>query len=71
MKLTKNQSRLELMIKSIKRNIDRDADLAATLQEWDLPDWICIAESVDHLKIWDAENGSSQLGFITVFYPKN
>lgn len=34
----------------------------------DKPEWLCVSESSDNLKIWDDEEGSAQMGFITVSY---
>jgi hypothetical protein len=34
----------------------------------DKPEWLCLSEGTDHLKIWDEEEGSIQMGYITVSY---
>ena len=38
----------------------------------DAPEWISMAESADHVKIWDNEtNESHQMGFTTLTYEQD
>lgn len=32
------------------------------------PEWLCISEESSYIKIWDEEESSAQMGFITVSY---
>jgi len=47
-----------------------NSEIAAALTNGDLdkPEWLCISEDTDHLKVWDCEDGSSKMGFYTVPY---
>jgi len=47
----------------------RELAAALTNGDVDLPEYLHIAESSDHLKIWDEEEGgSSQMGFTYISY---
>lgn len=47
-------------------------DIAAGLGNGDIerPEWISIAESTDHMKVWDNEDkdASAQMGFVWLSY---
>lgn len=63
-------SRLDKFLDALRADLDDQKDLAAALTNGDaeLPNWAHIAESTDHLKIWDEAEGSAQMGFVTVEY---
>ena len=71
-------SRLETFIRDVRSNLDdsdSDYELSVVLGNGDIstPYWVSIAESDDHLKVWDNEDLSSSAnsGFIWVGYKDN
>ena len=62
--------RIEIFFAGLREEMN-DAEIAAGLTNGDIekPEWMCISENTDHLKVWDAENGgSSQMGFVWISY---
>lgn len=67
-------TRLQNLINDIRLGLEdsfSDLELAAAITSGDaeIPEWVTISESSDHLKLWDAEEGGSrQMGFIRIEY---
>ena len=61
--------RIEKFFAELKEECS-DSEIAAGIGNGDIaiPEWMAISEGSDHLKAWDKENGSSQMGFVTVCY---
>ncbi len=64
---TYSNNRTEAWIASMRLDGLSDYDIAAGLGNGDIemPEWLAIAESTDHIKLWDTEDGCSsmQMGF--------
>lgn len=65
------KARIETFFENLKLEMSEN-EIAAGLGNGDIekPEWLCISESTDHLKVWDGEDGmsSTQMGFYTVDY---
>lgn len=63
-------NRIEKWYDSLRKEFS-DSGIAAGIGNGDIekPQWLSIAESTDHVKIWDNETGADQTwGFIKVNY---
>jgi hypothetical protein len=63
--------RIEIFFKDLRREGLSSYDIAAGLGNGDIdvPYWMSIAESNDHLKAWDNETtADQQMGFVTIPY---
>ena len=65
------RSRIERFFDELKAAGLTNNEIAAGLGNGDIdvPDWMAVSESTDHLKAWDQESGASnQMGFVTISY---
>lgn len=64
-------NRIEKFLEQYRNDDLNDGEIAAGLQngEIEIPEWMGFSESMDHMKIWDSEEGgSSQMGFVWLEY---
>lgn len=61
--------RLDDLFKHLRQH-HTDQEIAAGLGNGDIdkPEWLGYSEGSDHLKVWDTDYGSIQMGFYTLWY---
>lgn len=62
-----SDSRIDIFFKALFEDGLTEGDIAAGLSNGDIeqPEWMAVAESIDHIKVIDSEDGHStfQMGF--------